>query len=316
MMIRALRLALAIVLAASTRVHAVVTVVRVPTGGTSASVTETFPGSGVWIVDLYTNVQSEPTYFTISGETSDAIQSVYVTTGSQIVQAVYIRIEGPAPSLPLAWVGSITMDTPNAWVIVDRLRTTGDVGTIRVHTLGRTGFNAIQIGGNLTNEIRLSARGTSGTSHLISAVVQGNILGDVIVDYGAILNLTVNGSIGTPSSIRTVRGDKWIDYIDAGSICANISTTDAAGGNIRRIRTTSGGFTGSLTSALGLWSTGSQQTDGLVVAGALDADVTIAAGVYEPITAASLPAGRTAPSAPRSATTGARGADASRSTAA
>lgn len=258
---------------ASTFASATVTVTRVPTTGTSATVTSL--GGGVYDVELLTTVNAQPTTFTISGDTTDAIR--HLTVDAATSQTTILRIHGPTSSQSIVSVDSIGIGSSTSTVVLDDLRTSGNVGSITVHTI-----DGPVIGGDVTGDITLPQRTGGGQSTLIRMDIAGDLLGDVDASYGSITELFVTGDIGTSGTHRSIVAGDNIFNIEAASIYADIST--GAGDFVQRIRTTSGDFAGSLTTASLTFSAGySSSIRGIIIAGDLDADLHFTSGIFDPI---------------------------------
>lgn len=122
----------------------------------------------------------------------------------------------------------------------------------------------------------------------------GDLTGHITAPNGTIGTINIAGSIGTLTNVRTITAKDGIGTIDANAIYANITTnqgnTDGNFGGIQRLRTRAGVFSGSLTSRF-LFS--GMPTDGVRVAGDLQANITFVNDIHLPITATSLVTGRT-----------------------
>lgn len=223
------------------------------------------PG-GKWRVELNTTVVVEPTTFIVRGASTDQIESI--TVNATTPQTVFLQVRGQNPGAPLASVDLIDIGASTATVILSDLRTTGDVGSIYVNTITST-----NIGGDVTGDIVLLPRNGGGESTIVGATVSGKILGDVLVDHGAIFGLTASGGIGDPMNLSQIRTKNNIVRITAAAIYANITTLSNGGvGVTGEIRTTSGPFVGSL-STTALRSTGVNEPGLISVFGDLDANI-------------------------------------------
>ncbi len=229
------------------------------------------PG-GKWRVALTTTVIAQPTTFIVRGDTTDRIETI--TVNAMVPQTVFVEVRGQSVGTPLQSVDLIDIGASTATVIVNGLRTTGDVGSIFVNTISST-----NIGGDVTGDIVLVPRGGGGESTLIGATINGRIRGDVLCDNGAIFGLTASAGIGAPGAPSLVRTKNNIVRIVAASIYADITTLSNGGAGVTgEVRTTSGPFVGSLSTAA-LRSTGTGEPGVLSIFGDLDADITITGAV-------------------------------------
>lgn len=245
--------------------------------GTSATVQETSPGSGVWDITLHTTVTNQPTTFTIRGDIDDQLGRVIVDGDTP--QIVQLAIRGNSAGTPLASVDEITLSLSNtATVVLTELRTTGDAGFIGVHSIA-----GADIGGDITVGIELPQPVGGGQSTITDLSVSGDILGDVIVEYGSIESLNVLGALGSTSPVD-VRVQGNIFNLVAGAINADITTLANGGtGSVRWLETTSGDFTGSLATSY-LSEIGTGQPAGITIDGDLGADLDFNNNVSAPIT--------------------------------
>jgi len=235
-----------------------------PSPGPTWSVT---PGTGgKWVVSLTTTVTVQPTTFTVRGALTDRIESI--TVNASVPQLVFVEVRGHAVGTPLQSVDLIDRGTGTSTVVLKDLRTTGNVGTILVNTI-----NAMNVGGDVTGDIRLLQRASGGESTLIGGTVSGRIRGDVLCDFGAIFGLTATQGIGTALDPVQVRTQGNIVRLTAAEIHADISTLSNGGlGLTGKIETTSGPFVGSL-STYELTTTGVNEPGVITVATDLDADL-------------------------------------------
>lgn len=181
-------------------------------------------------------------------------------------------------------------------------------GTIGVPSTPHTGFiladivsQLTSINGDITADIVAGPRLFGGTSTIVHMrAPSGHILGDISARYGAIDEITAGSTttlrtIGSTSDTVSIEALYGIKLIQAGSIYADIeanynaSTTDG----LRKLVTHSGPMKGQVKAYL---LSGPAGTDGMYVAGDLDANVTVRTDVFRPIiVGGDLQAGRTLP---------------------
>ncbi len=236
-----------------------------PITGTNWTITPT-PG-GKFDILLTTTVVTQPTTFTIIGAPTDQLGVVEIS--ASVPQFVFVEIRGSAGGT-VASVDLIDSGASTSTVLLKDCKTSGDVGTITLNTI-----QAMNIGGNITGGINLVERSGGGASTLISGLVAGRILGDVIVEHGEIINLTAAqglGQAGSPIQVRTFSG---ISQLDAAEIHADINTRANSGyGAIGHIQTTTGDFVGSIDT-LRIEQVFSGDPGFLQIAGDLDADINV-----------------------------------------
>jgi hypothetical protein len=287
---RAARFACVAAAALGAPAHGAVTVSTTPTSGPTYTLT---PVGGKTRIALATSVTTQPTSFLIRADAADMIETI--TVSAFVNQTVFVEVRGnTSTTSTLASIDAIDKGGSTATIVVSNTRTSGDVGSIFVNTI-----TGLHVGGDLTGGIVLAPR-TSGESSLISATVGGRIRGDVLVDHGAIFDLTALGGIGAPGAPVRVRTRDTIHRLVASEIFADITTLSGGGtGWLGTLRTTAGPLVGSL-SAGAIADSGSGQPGLLSVAGNLDADVNIIGSVRnqnggQPVVVigGGLPAGRT-----------------------
>lgn len=159
------------------------------------------------------------------------------------------------------------------------LVTSGNI--TRVRTTGSSGINAI-------------IQASQGSIGEISCLGGGSLNASISAANGLITNIDVDGNIGTSSAPVAITAKTGVGSIEAASIYSTIVTnqgnSSSMNGGLTRLQTTSGPFVGSLTTR---FLYGSSSSDGIVVAGTLDANVSIVDDVHRQIAAASLASGRT-----------------------
>ncbi|MCC6661813.1 MAG: hypothetical protein IT437_13110 [Phycisphaerales bacterium] len=156
-----------------------------------------------------------------------------------------------------------------------------------------------------TGDIFASFEAISGGSILQPEVLEincgNNFLGNIATSTlgpGASLigKIIAGGDIGSSSNPATLKAINEIQSVTAKSIWANLETTAASLGAIRRVETTgaaagAGSFTGSITT--GIMDSVTGTTAGLLVKGALNADAVFKNYLAATnVTIGSLPAGR------------------------
>lgn len=147
------------------------------------------------------------------------------------------------------------------------------------------GFDQILVAGNVTGGILVPNSGGS----LGQLSIGGDLLQSISIDRGGIGSISVSGNIGSVSQPVSIRAQSGITTIQAQAIWAQIDANQTAAGlgngNITTILTTSGAFTGQLR-ANNLLSSGANQ--GIIVAGALNATLTLRGALQGRIQMASL----------------------------
>ncbi len=162
-------------------------VVSGPTG-TTATATETSPGSGVYDVVL----TRPPT----PGDTTDAVFEVIRTSASVKINAVVVnsrqslatsRIKIGTSTAKINEVGSIKYGTGtgdmNGWAFLEELWTTFGTGDIDVSKIG-----VATIGGSLTGDVLVRAV-ENAKPEIVDLGVGGSITGDITVQDNTFYNL-------------------------------------------------------------------------------------------------------------------------------
>lgn len=261
--------ALAVSLAAGSAAGAI-SVTTTPASGPTFTLT---PVGGKTRVILNTNVSTQPTTFLVRGASTDQIEQVIInaTVGTQ---STFVEIRGATAGTSIASVDSIDMKSSTSTCILQDLRTSGNVGPIRMNTIAD-----MNVGGDVTGSITLEQRTGGGEASLIKGTVTGRIRGDVIVDHGAIYQLTAAGGLGTAATPVQVRTKLNIVKLTAKEIFASIDTRSNGDlGWIGLIETTNGPFVGLLNTRV-IASTGGGAPAALIINGDLDADVLLGGGI-------------------------------------
>lgn len=254
----------AVIAVAAGHAPATITVTVSPPSGPTFSL---IPVGGKTRVLLSTNVTTQPTTFLVRGAATDQIENVVLT--ANVNQTVFVEIRGQTAGTAIASLDSIDQGASPATCVLQDLRTSGDVGTIRLNTISN-----MNVGGDITGGITHPPRGWGGEASLIAGTVAGRIRGDILVDHGAIYSLTATNGIGAPAAPVQVRTQGNIVRLIAREIHADINSLSNGGsGMIGWIETTAGPFVGSLTT-LKIERPTTNDPGALIVSGDLDADVT------------------------------------------
>ncbi len=236
-----------------------------PSSGPTFSVVPV--AGGKYRITLNTAVVAQPTTFLVRGVAADKIENL--TVNSTTPQIVFVEVRGMTAGTSITSLDLFEIGASTGTVIIQDLRTSGDVGIIHTHTISAT-----NIAGDVTGEIRLLPRNGGGESTMISATVGGRIRGDIIIDYGAIFGLTATGGIGSSVDPVVVRTKHNLVRITAGEIYADITTLANVGWGVTgKIQTNTGPFVGSLVTNA-LQSTGPGEPGVISITGDLDADIT------------------------------------------
>ncbi len=246
--------------------RAAISVTPTPAAGPTFTLT---PVGSKTRITLNTSVTTEPTTFLIRGAAGDQIENVILNANPSF-QTTFLNIRGPTAGTTLASVDSIDMMSSTSTCIILDLRTSGNVGSIRMNTIAD-----MRVGGDITGSITHPPRAGGGEASLIAGTVTGRIRGSILVDNGTIFSLTATGGIGTAVLPVQVRTKLNIERISAKEIFADITTFSNGGAGITgTIETTNGPFTGSLITRR-IASTGPGEPGALTINGDLDANITI-----------------------------------------
>jgi hypothetical protein len=88
-MFRSTSVVVALILGATATACADVTVTKVPSNGTSASVTQLV--NGKWHVELATTVNDQPTTFTVKGDSDDEIEDILIDADVFAFVNIYVH---------------------------------------------------------------------------------------------------------------------------------------------------------------------------------------------------------------------------------
>lgn len=231
-------LALAALLLAHATAPAAISVITTPASGPTFTLT---PVGSKTRVTLNTSLTTQPTSFLVRGSATDQIENVIVNANPSF-QTTFVSIRGTTSGTSLASVDSIDMMASTSTCIVLELRTSGNVGSIRMNTIA--GMN---VGGDITGDIIHPPRTSGGEASLIAGTVTGRIRGNILVDHGAIYSLSAVGGIGTSLIPAQVRTKLNIARLTTKEIFADITTFSNGGtGIVGTLQTTNGPFTGTL----------------------------------------------------------------------
>ncbi|MEC9374355.1 MAG: hypothetical protein VYC34_10955 [Planctomycetota bacterium] len=242
--------------------------------------------SGKWAVTVRATSSAQPTEFLITGANNDHIEYIRVEANNpgQVVRLV-VKGLNDAPKLRQVDLIERSAGPSDVWIL--DLKTTGDVGDIRVNTIV-----SADIGGDLVGDVTMLGRTNGGESSLENMIVRGDVLGDIRAPSGSIFNLRVEGQIGTPQSPSVIAAANRIGRLVAGDVFGNIFatayTTFGFCGHIEITTALGGGvFEGALTTST--FFSGSDP--GLFVDGDLRANIAITNAHNVPGAQIVLPAG-------------------------
>lgn len=141
--------------------------------------------------------------------------------------------------------------------------------------------NILRVRTTGANGIRGPVTADDGTINNVVTAGNGDLLANLSAPLGEIQNISIDGNIGSSGSLVTIAAGKdlgvsspyiCINLVEADEIWANIRANTTARGDLRRVTTRSGDYTGSIRfSSLQGTTSG---TPGIDIAGDLDADIT------------------------------------------
>lgn len=246
-------------------------------------------GTDGWVITIYAYGNPAGTIIVQADDSNDPIESITVVPQSNpscpscsINLSLTVR---PKPGTPgsIPYLGSIT-----------RVGTAGDLWVSSVNVQGTIGNPASP---HSTSIIAQSINDITASSHIAGDIVStgsaqvpgaigtitsgGNITGHIKAENSSINRVIANGVIGVSSGSQS---DIWaksgINRIEASTIYASIQANKAGSGGVQELVTNSGDLVGSLNANYLSGSFGV----GMQIAGDLDADITFADFVYDPIT--------------------------------
>lgn len=219
-----------------------------------------------------------PTSFTVTGGSSTAIRNVYVNNSASS-QQTRVFIHGSTSASPIAEMQAIDRLSSSGFVALYALRTTGDVGTIRVNQIGSTVTGAIDVGGSITQEIEIVNDATMQET-INHMTVRGDFQGNIsLPSSGTILGLSILGNLGYSVSPVTVTAGNIQSLEVAGAAYATI--TASGSGLIQRF-TTGSSFVGSISA--GSFATVGGGTTGIVIGNECRGNITLSGNVQVPLT--------------------------------
>jgi len=211
-------------------------------------------------------LQNSPCVF-ISSNANEDVDYINVVTDSPLVTILSVTGIRNVNSD----ISRIAGTEPLSAMAIVTLQASGDVGHLNV-----TAINQTDIAGDVFGDLVLLEREGGIPSPVIDMEVGGDLLGDVICEFGGIERLIVAGKIGVSSSTRSlIQTSEPIEELVAGEIFADIDcTVFGVDENIVHLSTTgavgNGDVVGSIV-ANGLLLSGANP--GIFVAGDLDADI-------------------------------------------
>ena len=218
---------------------------------------------------------------------SSKIESLTVVIATPMLTT--IRITGPTDGEAFVSADMIDFVVESGQpgdLIITNLRTSGNVGSIRSHGLNFASIGGSCVGGTNGNAIEIVDRDPNSDSILQNVTVGGSLLGNVVVEDGAIQDtgLTVTGTIGTPAHPVTVsaKASAFINSITCSAFYGTLRGPGTlAAPPTGLFRTTSGPVEGELriSSLFG----GNSSNSGLRVAGDVNANVPITFNADAPI---------------------------------
>lgn len=246
-------------------------------------------GTDGWVVTVYAYGNPGGTVIVQADDSNDPIESITIVpqsnppfTSSQLNLSLTVR---PKPSTPgsIPYLGSIS-----------RSGTAGDlwIGSVNVQgTIGKPASpHSTSITAQSINDITASSHiagdivslGSAQVSGAVGIVTSGgNITGHVKAENSTINKVLASGTIGVSSGSQSnIWAKSGITRVEGSTIYANIQANKAGSGGIQELVTNSGDLVGSLSANHLSGSFGV----GMDIAGDLDADVTFADFVYDPIT--------------------------------
>lgn len=256
------------------------TVTRVPTTGTSASVTDN-DSDGEWEISIATTRADVPTSFTVNGTSTTDIEWIRLTAA--VPQTVTLRVFGSSSGQPVRTVGSISdvTSTRQATFILGDILTTGDIGSILVNTI-----TSGSVGGNVTGNIQTATSPNGGDITFLE--VAGEIQGTGSIDVQRdLIQLLCHSKIGAPLDQIDIDVGNSIQRLQCAELHANIDLPSAK--SVHEIYVTGGGsfsgdFTGSLDAGF-LTSLVGISDPRIEVAGNLKATITLSGtqGLQRPL---------------------------------
>ena len=235
--------------------------------------------------------------FDILGDETVNIAYIRIVTDSDAPVGLFVH-DPSSPSLPIGSIDLIErVATPShqlTEVVTVSFIIKGDVGDIRI-----TDLIDFQVDGNVTGTIDMldKANGTLtgsniGVTGFGTIKVTGNVLGNILVPFGFIKDLVVQGSLGDPSAPAGARSNvtarDGVQFLRASEINADIDTTSsglASGVGVIDATTDFGGtgdFNGSLKAA-SMHQFGATAPE-IRVAGKLTGTITIDEALDAPVT--------------------------------
>lgn len=257
---------IALLAASVLEAKATVTVTITPSG---AGTYTTSTVSGRTRVEVSASWASSPVTVAIRGASTDDLQ--YVLIDNSGPQPVQLSIRGNSTGTPIDSVQRVlSIGTGEVWL--SELRTSGDLGLTGFDVLDVEVVSQASIGGSVIGNVIVDR--TSAPGSLDGMTVTGNLLGDITVTNGSILNLGVGGSIGTALAPVDIYVKKNIESLVAGSIYADVDANIDSGTAVSTFRADTGDFVGSFSARI-LNKNSGTLTQRFYVAGDLDADIDI-----------------------------------------
>lgn len=215
-----------------------------PGSGNTFTITPTANGDQI-VVNV--NFGGGSSAIVVRGNSSSAVLSSLIVN-LNTSQLCTLRILGSTNGSPTGNIGSISYNQFGTGdLIVSELRSSGNVGSVRAH-----GWNLADISGSITGDIAIDQRPTNPSALAVfsNIKIDGSVLGNINCESGYIANLTVTGTIGTPSNPVTVSAKNSGSFITKIQCSAFYGTLRGPGSQpapqVGEFRTTSGPIVGEL----------------------------------------------------------------------
>jgi hypothetical protein len=253
---------LAALAAGSARADVTCTVSGPGAGGATVQKCALNTMTGKWEIELVATDDTAWVQFEIVADDFDAIDYIRVWAENDNQQVRLVVRGDPDPEY-LASVDEISTWAEDGVVVLDLLRTGGDVGVIDVHWISDA-----EIGGDLTGWV--TARLNFVTINGIGLLrVSGDLLGPVDAAGGIIGSIRVEGDVGTSTASVSIEMDELEEVLVGGKAFMDIRACAKCFPPllVKRVRVEGGDFVGTIfTETLGSGATG----DGIFVAGDVD----------------------------------------------
>jgi hypothetical protein len=210
-----------------------------------------------------------------------------------LVQVLLFVEPKPGTSGTTAYLGNVYKVGSNGdlWISDIKVQgTIGSPGSLHTTAIVADSVNIVEATGEIASDV-FSLGSASVPGNLARVESTGGSISGHVNANSTIQTVRAAVNIGSATNTVNILSKAGLHNLEGASIWANVDANSTSGtGDIRRIATTTGNFTGTIK---GSSLAGPNATDGLSIVGTLNADMLFMGSVLDPIGASSIPLGKT-----------------------